>query len=164
MSDKAPKPTAGRIEIVLKGGENDGLVLRPDLVANITPALEPSANFAQGEFERWAREISERSLNQATYRWKFARRAVAVQKPYSPPPLVMERPSPRLLDNCLPVAVSVDAVANLEEAYDSWVARYGEARARKLFRWQSRWIVAGYWVDWLLKRAGSVAALLRPGT
>jgi hypothetical protein len=73
------------------------------------------------------------------------------------------RPPASLLHRWLPVAVSVDAVANLDEAYDFWVGREGIAAARRLYRRQARWIVVGYWFDWSLKRAGSVAALLRLG-
>jgi hypothetical protein len=58
---------------------------------------------------------------------------------------------------------AADARANLEEAFEGWVARHGLIQAQRIFKVQGMRLAAGYVMDRLTTRLGQVAKLLRFG-
>jgi hypothetical protein len=70
-------------------------------------------------------------------------------------------PSSLILDLILPIEMSTDAVANLEEKFESWVSRYGERVARRIYRFQAWRIATRYIIDRVFDRAGQVVKLIR---
>jgi hypothetical protein len=58
---------------------------------------------------------------------------------------------------------AADARANLEDAFEGWVARHGLAKAQQLYKVQGCRLAAGYVLDRITNRLSQVAKLLRFG-
>jgi len=58
---------------------------------------------------------------------------------------------------------ALDARANLEDAYDGWVARHGDRRANRIYRVQAFRLAAGYVLDRVSSRFGQIMKLVRFG-
>ena len=63
-----------------------------------------------------------------------------------------ELPKGAILDFLLPTDRAEDAIYNLLGRFPSWVEKYGERRARRMFLTHSLGTVVGHWIDWVLKR------------
>jgi hypothetical protein len=58
---------------------------------------------------------------------------------------------------------ALDARANLEDAYDGWVARHGDRRADRIYHLQAFRLAVGYVLDRVSSRFGQIMKLVRFG-